>query len=170
MGKHLVAGLDCSGAEQCLICCVPENREVQPPISAELSETDFFCGLGYWTRANIEQCLLATRGKPPRMAKDVRRLIILPRREHSRKPDETYDRIERLAHGPYLEVFARQSRCGWDAMGKEISLFDNGPVETRNRPSNMVRPRSRTTTYELKTQQLSGGDLRAFKDSATDSN
>lgn len=104
-----------------------------------LSETDFFCGLGYWTRANIEQCLLATRGKPPRLAKDVRRLIISPRREHSRKPDETYDRIERLARGPYLEVFARQTRVGWDAIGAEAALFDNGHVETRNRPSNTAR-------------------------------
>jgi N6-adenosine-specific RNA methylase IME4 len=112
-----------------------------------LSETDFFCGLGYWTRANIEQCLLATRGKPPRLAKDVRRLIISPRREHSRKPDETYDRIERLARGPYLEVFARQSREGWDAVGREVALFDNGHVETRNRPSNMARSKQLCLSY-----------------------
>jgi N6-adenosine-specific RNA methylase IME4 len=114
---------------------------------SSLSDTDFFTGLGYWTRANIEQCLLATRGKPPRMAKDVRRLIISPRREHSRKPDETYDRIERLARGPYLEVFARQSRAGWDAVGKEAALFDGGPVETRDRPSNMSRTKQLETSY-----------------------
>ena len=68
-----------------------------------LSPDDFFTGLGYWSRANVEQCLLATCGSPPRMAKDVKRLIISPRREHSRKPDQVYDRIERLARGPYLE-------------------------------------------------------------------
>src|SRR3954453_14671429 len=44
----------------------------------------FFTGLGYWTRANPEQCLLATRGKPGRVAKDVRRLVVVPRPEHSR--------------------------------------------------------------------------------------
>ena len=104
-----------------------------------LSERDFFVGLGYWTRANVEQCLLATRGKPPRIAKDVRRLMIAPRREHSRKPDETYARIERLARGPYLELFSRQSRSGWDALGKDVALFDNGYINTRNRPSNMSR-------------------------------
>lgn len=38
-----------------------------------LSESDFFTGLGYWTRANAEMCLLGTRGKPPRLRKDVRR-------------------------------------------------------------------------------------------------
>ena len=103
-----------------------------------LTVRDFFTGLGYWSRANIEQCLLATRGSPPRMAKDVKRLVIAPRREHSRKPDEVYDRIERLAHGPYLELFARQSRRGWDRLGNQASLFDGGPVCTRNRPSNMA--------------------------------
>src|SRR6516225_2844365 len=39
-------------------------------------DADFFTGLGYWTRANPEQCLLATRGKPPRRAKNVRRLVV----------------------------------------------------------------------------------------------
>ena len=104
-----------------------------------LSERDFFTGLGYWTRANVEQCLLATRGSPPRIAKDVRRLIIEPRREHSRKPDQIYTRIERLAKGPYLELFARKSRDGWDAWGDQPTLFDHGSVKTRSRPSNMSR-------------------------------
>ena len=68
----------------------------------------FFTGLGYWTRANPEQCLLATRGKPARRAKDVRRLIVEPRREHSRKPDQVRERIERLVDGPYLELFSER--------------------------------------------------------------
>jgi N6-adenosine-specific RNA methylase IME4 len=104
-----------------------------------LSTNDFFTGLGYWSRANPEQCLLATRGSPSRLAMDVRRLVIAPRREHSRKPNEVYDRIERLAPGPYLELFARNSRPGWDAWGDQVSLFDAGPVATRNRPSHMGR-------------------------------
>jgi N6-adenosine-specific RNA methylase IME4 len=103
-----------------------------------LSPDDFFTGLGYWSRANVEQCLLATRGSPPRMAKDVKRLVISPRREHSRKPDEIYKRIERLAQGPYLELFARQSRPKWDRWGDQDRLFDAGSVRTRKRPSNMA--------------------------------
>ncbi len=103
-----------------------------------LSEKDFFCGLGYWTRANVEQCLLATRGKPRRMARDVRRLLIGKRREHSRKPVEIYNRIERLVDGPYLELFARESRSGWDAWGDQGGLFDNGVVETRRQPSSLA--------------------------------
>jgi N6-adenosine-specific RNA methylase IME4 len=98
---------------------------------------DFFTGLGYWTRANVEQCLLATRAKPPRLAKDVRRLIVAPRREHSRKPKEVFDRIERLAGGPYLEMFSRTSRPGWDSWGDQQGLFDRGAVRTRRHPSDL---------------------------------
>jgi N6-adenosine-specific RNA methylase IME4 len=78
---------------------------------------DFFTGLGFWTRANPELCLLATRGKPHRRRADVHKLIVSRRREHSRKPDEAYERIEALCEGPYLEMFARFQRPGWDSWG-----------------------------------------------------
>ena len=84
----------------------------------------YFTGMGFWTRANSETCLLATRGKPKRVAKDVRRLIVSPRREHSRKPDEVYERIERLLRGPGIELFARQERAGWDSWGLESQKFN----------------------------------------------
>lgn len=77
-------------------------------------------GLGHWTRANPEDCLLFTRGKPKRLARDVRELVEAPVREHSRKPDEIYERIERLVAGPYAELFARQRWEGWDAWGDEV--------------------------------------------------
>lgn len=80
-------------------------------------------GMGYWTRANSEVCLLATRGKPKRLNADVRQGIIAPRREHSRKPDGIHDRIERLVAGPYLELFARQQRPGWTTWGNETEKF-----------------------------------------------
>ena len=81
-------------------------------------------GMGYWTRANTEPCLLATRGKPVRVNADVRQAIIEPRREHSRKPDCIHGRIERLVAGPYLELFARRRRTGWEAWGDEVGKFD----------------------------------------------
>jgi N6-adenosine-specific RNA methylase IME4 len=80
-------------------------------------------GLGYWTRANTEPCLLATRGKPKRLNADVRQAIIEPRREHSRKPSGVHARIERLVAGPYVELFARARRPGWDAWGNEVDKF-----------------------------------------------
>lgn len=77
-------------------------------------------GLGYWTRANSEQCLLFTRGKPQKRSSSVRQLIVSPIREHSRKPDEQYQRIEELVYGPYLELFARQRREGWVSWGDQL--------------------------------------------------
>ena len=106
------------------------------------SDRDFFTGMGFWTRANPEQCLLATRGKPKRMAKDGRRLVVAPRREHSRKPDEVYDNIERLADGPYLELFARNKRDRWDGWGDQAALFNGAaPVKTRRWASDLAKHR-----------------------------
>lgn len=48
---------------------------------------------------------------------------LTPRREHSRKPDGIHERIERLVAGPYLELFARQKRPGWDVWGNEVDKF-----------------------------------------------
>ncbi len=79
---------------------------------------------GYWTRANPEQCWLATRGSPKRLARDVRRLIREPRREHSRKPERVYGDIERLVGGPYLELFARERRPGWTSWGDQLDRFE----------------------------------------------
>lgn len=42
------------------------------------------------------------------------------KREHSRKPDEAYDLIERCSDGPYLELFARTKRDGWDVFGNQV--------------------------------------------------
>ena len=84
------------------------------------NDLGMFTGLGYWTRANPEMCLLATKGKPKRLSKAVRQLIISQRQEHSRKPDEVYDRIEQLLDGPYVELFARRERKGWDSWGNQL--------------------------------------------------
>lgn len=80
-------------------------------------------GLGKTTRKNAEFCLLARRGKPTRLAKNVREMIISPLREHSRKPDEVHRRIERYCDGPRLELFGRQQRPGWTVRGNEAHKF-----------------------------------------------
>lgn len=107
------------------------------------ADGSFFTGMGFWTRANPEHAyeayfedgedqsaqrsFLATIGQPKRTGKDVPRLIVAPRREHSRKPDEIYERIERLTEGPYLELFARQWRPNWTVWGDEINKFGGDP-------------------------------------------
>lgn len=81
-------------------------------------------GFGYWSRKQIEQCLLFTRGSPRRLGKGVRQFIVEPRREHSRKPDCQYERIEALVGGPRLELFARTQRPGWSAWGNQVDRFE----------------------------------------------
>jgi N6-adenosine-specific RNA methylase IME4 len=85
------------------------------------SGNGLFWGMGYWTRANTEVCLLATRGSPKRQAMDVHQVIMAPVSEHSRKPDEAQVRIERLLPGPYLELYGRRPSPGWTVWGNEIS-------------------------------------------------
>lgn len=86
-------------------------------------ESDLHTGLGLTTRKNAEFCLLGRRGNARRNAKDVREIILSPRREHSRKPEEARERIERYCDGPYVELFARDQRQGWDAWGNETAKF-----------------------------------------------
>lgn len=81
-------------------------------------------GLGYWTRANIEICLLGVRGKPKRVSRGVRQLLLESKREHSRKPDQFFEDVERLVSGPYLELFSRQQRAGWDNWGDQTTKFN----------------------------------------------
>ena len=83
----------------------------------------WFLGNGYGTHHNAEVCWLGRRGKPQRLSKAVRELIVAPRREHSRKPNEIYQRIEALCAGPYLELFARQQCPGWTCIGDESERF-----------------------------------------------
>ena len=73
----------------------------------------WFYGLGFWTRANAEICLLATKGHPKRQAADIHQFIISPIEAHSKKPDETRDKIVALMGDlPRVELFARQTSPG----------------------------------------------------------
>lgn len=82
-------------------------------------------GMGYYSRKRIEPCYLFTKGKPLRMAKDVDQCIVADRREHSRKPDEAAAEIERMFAGPYLELFARERKTGWDAWGNQVGILED---------------------------------------------
>lgn len=82
--------------------------------------------LGYTTRANTEDCWLGLIGSPKRLRADIRELIVAPQREHSRKPDEAFDRAGALYGGWRLELFSRQEREGWDTWGNETGKFESG--------------------------------------------
>lgn len=78
-------------------------------------------GMGRWTRANPELCLLATKGKPRRINAGVHSIIDTPREKHSKKPDIVRDKIIQLCGDlPRIELFARERVDGWDAWGNEI--------------------------------------------------
>lgn len=80
-----------------------------------------FWGLGYWTRSNSEICLLATKGSPKRIARNVHQVIYSPVQSHSQKPNEVRERIVRLMGDvPRLEMFARSETIGWDVFGNEV--------------------------------------------------
>ena len=90
----------------------------------------WFWGMGRWTRANAELCLLATKGKPKRINAGVHSVIDTSIEAHSKKPNETKDRILKLVGDlPRIELFARQKTMGWDVWGNEV-LDDNTKEET----------------------------------------
>lgn len=85
--------------------------------------SDLFMGGGFTTRKNAEFCLIGKRGRSVRESASVHEVIIAPRREHSRKPEEFYRRAEQYTSGPRIELFARQRRPGWTCWGNEIDKF-----------------------------------------------
>jgi N6-adenosine-specific RNA methylase IME4 len=88
-----------------------------------------FMGMGRWTRANSELCILGTRGHPERMSAGVKQMIeeytgetlqSIPER-HSKKPDMAREKIVELCGDiSRIELFAREKKNGWDSWGNEI--------------------------------------------------
>lgn len=81
-------------------------------------------GTGYCFRSAAEFFLLGTIGKPKVKSKSVRNLIVAPVREHSRKPEDQYAMAEALFEGPFVELFARSGRPGWQSWGNEVGKFE----------------------------------------------
>ena len=80
-----------------------------------------FFGMGKWTRANSEICLLGTKGNISRVDASVPQVILSPVGEHSKKQDEVRQRILKLMGDlRRIELFAREKHIGWDAWGDEI--------------------------------------------------
>jgi N6-adenosine-specific RNA methylase IME4 len=77
-------------------------------------------GLGQYLRNQTEHLLLGVRGHAPIGFRGQGSWFYAPVQEHSHKPEEQYAIIERCSPGPYLELFARRRRSGWDAWGNEI--------------------------------------------------
>ena len=79
-------------------------------------------GVGFYFRNVTEVVLFGVRGKLRTLdpGRTQVNLIATRKREHSRKPDELYSVIEACSPGPYLELFARHRRLGWDSFGDQV--------------------------------------------------
>jgi len=111
-----------------------------PWFKRSLNGKSWHMGLGYYTRANSEYCLLMKRGNPQRKSAGVQSLIVTDAGQdmlpgfhealtdrvgrHSAKPETFYKRVEQLFDGPYLELFGRRERPGWTVLGNEIDDQD----------------------------------------------
>lgn len=85
----------------------------------------WFWGMGNWSRANSEICLIGIKGKPKRYSAKVHQLITSRISKHSAKPAEVRDKIVELCGNlPRIEVFAREVVPGWDAIGNAINGQD----------------------------------------------
>ncbi len=88
------------------------------------SDTWFF-GLGFWTRANSEICLIGIKGKIERKSSKVSQIIDTHIEEHSKKPAIVREKIvELVGNLPRIELFARQTIEGWDCWGNEVDKFN----------------------------------------------
>lgn len=110
-------------------------------VKMKRSGEGFHKGLGMTTRKNTEIVLLGKLGSPPVVSRPDELLVTdadgdqvhetatnySPLREHSRKPDDIRTRIEAMARGPRIELFARQCLPGWEAWGNETGKW--APLE-----------------------------------------
>ncbi|MHA3841003.1 MT-A70 family methyltransferase [Sphingomonas aestuarii] len=84
-------------------------------------------GVGFYFRNVTELCLFGVRGKKARTLAPARsqvNLLATRKREHSRKPDELYDIIERCSPAERIELFARGSRPGWESWGNQADDYE----------------------------------------------
>lgn len=84
---------------------------------------DIRIGVGFYYRHACEFILFCTRGSLSVLNHDQPNIFFAPRRGHSEKPDSFYDMVERMSHPPYLDVFTRKQRMGWDTFGDEAFNF-----------------------------------------------
>lgn len=83
-------------------------------------------GTGTWPRGRTEHCVIASRGNPVHTLNEVSTWLAdreLAVREHSRKPDELYEVLEKHCPGSKLELFARAPRPNWAQWGAEVGKF-----------------------------------------------
>jgi N6-adenosine-specific RNA methylase IME4 len=79
-------------------------------------------GTGYWLRGRTEHCIMAVKGHPVINLTNQSTVLVAPIRAHSQKPDEFYRLVETLCTGRKIELFARESRDGWDTWLTSVNV------------------------------------------------
>ena len=135
-------------------------------------------GVGFYFRNVTEPILFGVRGTmrtlPP--GRSQVNMIESRKREHSRKPDEQYDIIERCSPGPYLELFARHPRCGWMVWGDEAAScvtprgrvhqgYHGGPIQNVPPRVHLPRDTQRALGQIVRKRYEAGESIREIADS-----
>jgi len=99
-------------------------------------------GVGFYFRNTTEIILFGIRGNMRTLAPGRRQVNIIrsQKQEHSRKPDELYEIIEACSPGPYLELFARGTRLGWQGWGNQADEYAISWETYRNNSGGNVLP------------------------------
>lgn len=136
-------------------------------------------GVGFYFRNVTELILFGVRGSMRTLspARSQVNMIESRKREHSRKPDEQYDFIERCSPGPYLEMFARHPHEGWSAWGDESEAdvaprgrvhrgYGGGPIEVPRLTSHarLTESQAEVLGRELRQRYESGASIREIAD------
>lgn len=114
-------------------------------------------GVGFYFRNVTELLLFGVRGSMRTLSpgRSQVNMIETRKREHSRKPDEQYELIESCSPGPYLEMFARYPRPGWEVWGDESAEhiqprgtvhkgYKGGPIFPALSPNEQITAESAT--------------------------
>jgi len=98
-------------------------------------------GVGFYFRNVTELLLFGVKGglRTFKAGRTQVNIIVKRKREHSRKPDEIYDIIERCSPAPYLELFARQRVEGWEQFGDEVDTYEQKRIVHRGYSDSSVR-------------------------------
>jgi N6-adenosine-specific RNA methylase IME4 len=97
----------------------PKTEIVWHKLTKTGGKTHF--GMGHYTRAAHETCLVCVRGRPKIKSRSVRSIFSAPVGKHSEKPSAFFSLVEELSDGPYAELFARRHRPNWSCFGNELS-------------------------------------------------
>jgi N6-adenosine-specific RNA methylase IME4 len=130
-------------------------------------------GVGFYFRNVTELLLFGVRGKHARTLQPGRsqvNILCTRKREHSRKPDETYPLIESCSAGPYLEMFARGARPGWTVWGHQAEEYFPSweTYSNHSQAPQAAKPEPRTS-LPLFESLLSGSGAEAPRRSPTES-